>query len=150
MYVQPSLSSFFMVFMVDHLLKTLSQASSVFATRIKRILFVFSVFGSLDTRYGRDHGTIKDINCRLHLSETPDVCSASANFAHCLWPRTHDRRKEDKPLLSIATNSTERELIVTYFIRRCPRWLRYGDPNMDDMRRDLQKLFKIVITRDAY
>lgn len=139
-----------MVFMVDQFLKTLSNASTGFATRIKRILFVFSVFGSLDTKYGRDHGTIKDINCRLHLSETSEMCSASAGFAGCLWPRSHNGRKDDKPLLSIATNSTERELITTYFLRRCPRWLRYGDPNMDDMRRDLLKLFKIVVTRNAY
>lgn len=131
------------------MLRNITHASKTLPTRMRRILFIFSVFGSLDTKYGQDNKTIVDINVKLHLSNTDKVCRSAASLGSRIWPKLSSRRVGDKSLLNVATNPVERELVISYFIRRCPRWLRYGDPNMDDMRRDLRRLFNVIVTKDA-
>lgn len=149
MQIRASYSSFFMDFLVNRMLLFVDGLSTSAATRIKRIIFVFSVMRAIDAEHGDDPKAIEDINGRLHLSQNPEMCIASAAASDAIWSSTDEIRYSDLPVLTAATTPLERELIANYFLRRCPSWLKYGDKNMSDMRRDIQKLFKVIITRDC-
>lgn len=150
MRTRASYTSFFTDFLVNRMLLFVNGLSTSAATRIKRILFVFSVMRAIDAEHGGDPKTIRDINGRLHLSQNPEMCVASAAASGVIWKSADEVKFSDLPILTAATTPLEREFIATYFLRRCPNWLKYGDKNMSDMRRDIQKLFKVIVTRDCH
>lgn len=150
MQLQASYSTFFTTFVINQVLGAVADVSGSIAMRLKRILFVFSVFSSIDSRHGVNSSVIKTINGSLHLSQTPEVCVASAIAGRCLWPETQEQTLSDRDVRAIATNPIERDFVTNYFVRRCPLWLCYGSPDRSDMRRDLKRLFKVIITRNDY
>lgn len=130
-------------FLVSHLPKAINE-------RVKRTIFVFSVLAVLDKTATPCEATIRDVNERLRLARTDGICKSSAKAHADIWQHTEidgTTYNNDLPAFSASTNRVERELLVEYYVRHCPQWLRYGISDHSDMSRDLNRLFNAITTR---
>jgi len=125
----------------------LSVMGKIFPSRIKRLMFVFSVLGFVDEAIEDDMKLIDQLNGLLRLPKSPDVCKASMQVKHAIWQGTginFEYMDLHRPMEARrAALANDRDRMVTYFIDNCPKWLRYGHETAD-MRRDLNHLFKVV------
>lgn len=129
----------------------IGMLSHSLAERMKRVLFVFSVLAAIDKTKGTDDRAIEQINGQLKLAKCPDLCKNSARQRDNLWANASKGKDivNDFPALSVSTSSIERTMITRYYLKNCPDWIRYGHPSGSDMRRDLERLFNAIVTKDA-
>lgn len=145
-----SFSSFFTLFVLEKLLKIINSLSNRLTYRMRRTLFVYSVYKAMDIMNGLNKKIILDINGQLRLTDNTELCIASAVTGQSIWSCSNEDAIKGIRIEDLATNQLERDLVSNYFIRRCPRWLQYGSKDKHDMKRDLKRLFKVIITRNAY
>lgn len=129
----------------------ISLVGSRMSEHLKRIIFVFSVFAVIDKRKGVNQVIIGDLNNTLKLAKNTDICIRSAKAHNDIWAHTclNGSTYSELPVLKASTSRVERDMIAQYYLRNCPDWLKYGDENGCDMRRDLQRLFSAIVTKDT-
>lgn len=129
----------------------ISMLGSRLSEHLKRIIFVFSVYAVIDKRKGSNQAIICDLNNTLKLAKNAEICFTSAKAHNDIWCHTRmsGSTYSELPVLKASTSRVERDMIAQYYLRNCPDWLRYGDENGCDMRRDLQRLFSAIVTKDA-
>lgn len=141
-------SSFFTLFVIEKLLKVINAVSGKLTYNMRRTLFVFSVYKAMDIMNGLNKKIILDINGRLRLSDSSEMCVASVATSGFIWSESEEDSMKGIRIEDLATNQLEREFVTNYFLRRCPKWLEYGAKDKSDMKRDLRRMFKVVVTRD--
>lgn len=125
----------------------LSVMGKILPSRFKRLMFVFSVLGYIDRAIEEDMALVRQLNGLLRMPKSPQVCQVSLQIKDAIWKGTGINFEymdlHRPPEARTAGLSTDRDVMVSFFIEHCPKWLRYGD-GKDDMRRDLNNLFKAV------
>lgn len=111
----------------------------------KRIIFVFSVYAVVAKSTNVNKQNIRDINDELKLARNADVCVSSAMIHAKIWNQsTGSKTYRSLPVLHASISPSDRDTVVNYYLDNCPDWLRYGESNACDMRRDLRRLFRTL------
>lgn len=119
-------------------------------SRMKQLVFVCTTLGVLrDVKH--DEAIITELNSTLRLARHQGLFREMISLKSVIW-----RSVEQAPIVTQSAVRGEmtmdafsvprayRQGLMDYFIQNAPVWLRYGEPDGSDMRRDLTRLFNAM------
>lgn len=126
-----------------------SILSKIIPVRTKRLMFVSSVLGIIDENIADNQALVGQLNSMLRMPGRPEVFQASNAIKSVIWAgtglNTAYENLDDSSTSWLDQVLKDQDSVASHFIRKCPKWLKYGEDS-SDMRRDLDRLFSVMRT----